>query len=239
MLKKLFCLLSLLVFSAGAPSLAQNIGVGYKSDGSDVSGDFAESEGDGGSVSADVTVGFNIGKTIAIAIKQPDGSFTNNPMFYPTTGVFDPAAIPASTMWLDNPDFSSYGGSWPNLTKSRLTIYGAIYSNTDVSITIDPSKEFVNAEDPTSRITARHAGLVQDTLNNSGVASTFHMGAYDDNSSTSSVFPATGNVSVSDFNANGGVLLINFWSYLYRDTIDATDRSGNYYSTITFTVTAM
>lgn len=236
MLKKLFSLVSLLAISSGIPSFAQNIGVGYKSDGSDVSGDFAEAEGDGASVSADVTVGFKIGKKIAIAIKQPDGSFTTNPIFHPTTGNFDPDAMASSLMWLDNPDFSPMDANRQNMSKSALWITGGIYANTDVSITVDPSKEFVNEDDPSSIVKAWYSFDVADRYG-SGRSQLFQV--YDDLDSSTSNFPMTRNIGVSDFSANGGVLAMYLTIYFYRDTIDATDRSGNYYASSTITVTAL
>lgn len=233
-MNKLFGALGLMIMAGSIPALAQQVGVGYKSDGSDVSGDFAEAEGDGASVSADVTVGFNIGKKIAIAIKQPDGGFTNNPLFHPPSG-FDSGTLPTPTFWIENPDLSPHSSLHTNLTKSGLSIIGAIYSNTDVSITCTPSESFVNEDDPSSIIKGRHAFLIQKQYG----GNSYETHPYDDDNSSTSVFPSTANIPVTAFADNGGVLVLRFWTHMYRDTIDATDRSGNYYSNVTFTVAAM
>lgn len=211
------------------PSLSQeHISTTYQSNGSEVSGDLAQSTQNNGTISATTTTGFNIGKKIAITIKDPNGSFTNNPLFHPPVG-FDPSTLGLSSLFAAQPDMSPLPSPWNNLSKSFLAIHGAIYANTDVSITINPSPEFIHEEDPSSRITPRYHYRLSGT----------HVNVFDDNSSLTSQFPITFNLSGENFSANGGVLGFFLSSYFYVDTISNSDRSGTYSAAVTFTVTAI
>lgn len=215
--------LGLLLMSTSA-SFAQQVGVGYKSDGSDVSGDFSEAEGDGASVSADVTVGFKIGKKVALAVHS--GSPVIAPVFQ--EAMRDAVNAVGSEMFIDNLT-TQKDSSDDTLLAQSLAIRGLVYTNTEnTTFSVTPQTGAFTHID----------GAAAGEVGIGKCATEFKQlnGAV--------VYPSTDctsgsgitMVSSSDLVSTNGTALFDIDLRFAADTFDATDRAGEYYSTISIDV---
>lgn len=194
---------------------AQDVGVGYKSDGADVSGDFAESEGDGGSVSADVTVGFKIGKKVALAIKGENGEFTNSELFAAVRNNIENSVFYSTIAPIERSPGSAYsiGGAF---------IRGAIYTNSENTLfEITTPPKYVHESDPSSFVVA-------DCALYTGASLEYQGGCRPLKSIT---------VNASNLTDTDGALSFMYTQIPYLSSVTASHRSGVYYGVSVVTVT--
>ena len=225
MLKQIFVLTLICVSALGTIAQGINYGATAGTGGStDVGSDYGISSGDGAVVNTDVPMQLELPKKVVLAAHD-GSSFTANP-------IFQGKQAESSTLSLLYNGQANAG--IPDLTDQVLKIGCLVYANVDnASLHFRRQAEFVHETDPNSKIKTM-------SLNGSSGLATLEIFNPDTGARYWNYHTIYYNHGFYGFlrNRTDNVIGVNMVHGFDRTTIDATDRSGKYLSTVTISIVA-
>lgn len=188
--------------------------------------DHAVAYGDEAVVSAEIELEFELDKRIALAIKLPDGSFTDNTLF-------DGVVLQNNSLFTEELPLMPMLGN-DNLSGESLSIYGSIYSNTDAILDINVTN--FTYENNSSLEFKPHISLTLKgrDFNNSSV---FKYLNASNNSNDS--FNINESLDFNLFSSEDSKLTFLLGVRAYIDTIHSYHKAGRYFSMATITATVL